>query len=132
MAGCYDVGPDNMNKAWAYNNVKGICDAYMLGYYLPGQQRHGCLKDGANQWYFTVKLRDDVNDRSIGEAECMSGLQKEISGCAKGGDSVYTNWEYKYVVAVSLVYFRLVITVLTLMMMVGPMPIVEPVLMWTT
>lgn len=132
MADCYGGGPDGINKAWAYNNVKGICDAYMLGYYVHGQQRHGCLTDGPNQWYFTVKLRDDVDDRSINEAECISGLQKQITECDKGGNTQYGHWIYTYVVAPSpLVGFGFARTGLTVVM-IGPMPTMGPALTWTT
>ncbi|KAL6713248.1 hypothetical protein ACLMJK_009369 [Lecanora helva] len=92
---CYSGGPGGLDKSFAWHNTKGICDAYMLGYYVKGLQRHGCLKDGGNHWYFTVKLRDDVGDRTIEEDECVSGLQKQIAACDKGGQTTYGHWQYK-------------------------------------
>lgn len=32
---------------------------------------------------------------SVPKNECYDGLQKEINGCDRGGDSSYTHWKYK-------------------------------------
>ncbi|PGH13159.1 hypothetical protein AJ79_03867 [Helicocarpus griseus UAMH5409] len=96
LADCFKSGPEGINRSWAMDQLKTVCNTYMLGSYEKGQQRHACLTDTnqISQWFFTIKLRDDRNFRVMNEEECLSGLGKEITGCDLGGHSKYDNWEY--------------------------------------
>lgn len=50
------------------------------------------VKDGKGYDFIVTHIKD--GNRDLGYDECYDGLQKEIGGCDRGGDSYYTNWEY--------------------------------------
>jgi hypothetical protein len=95
-AGCYTGGITG-NKQLALDSIHTICGA-MQGSFRSGQVRTGCITDPAsgNEWFFSVKCISGA-DRTLPIGECEDGLAKEVNGCSRGGDTAYTNWEYRFV-----------------------------------
>ncbi|KAI9795943.1 MAG: hypothetical protein M1833_006591 [Piccolia ochrophora] len=97
-ATCFGTGraPSAASKSHAANNLDSFCRSTFLGRYQRGQTRRYCLGDGPNRWDFSIKLNDNNESRNMPIHECLSGLIKEIQGCARGGRTKYGNWEYTY------------------------------------
>ncbi|KAM7183307.1 hypothetical protein V8F33_013669 [Rhypophila sp. PSN 637] len=98
-ADCHESGIDWHNKEAAKSMASQACTLLLSGTYGPEDTYNGqkvaCLNTGdGNKIDFVIKHITEGN-RDLPWAECYDGLQKEIGGCAKGGQSDYANWYYK-------------------------------------
>lgn len=90
-----DVSTLTANNFSALNLV---CSAITVGQFAHGQQSQYCLvaADGNNKWNFVVKrVSDGPEYMTLSVADCVDGLQKEVTACEHGGKTAYGNWEYK-------------------------------------
>ncbi|KAF2271713.1 uncharacterized protein EI97DRAFT_504780 [Westerdykella ornata] len=97
-ADCYGDGPSWTDSAKTSmlkeEQLNSICSG-LIGDYIPGERRRTCLEVvDIGKLEVMVHLVSS-NFRTMGLAECRSGVSKEISGCTHGGKSKYTNWEYQ-------------------------------------
>lgn len=119
-AGCFDGGEKwGSSKDAALRIAKNVCNQdrgelrrlYMWGNH-PEAKTGSISASGDNR---CIKLQvdyvwdphtDDIgkiilmdngldNSGSVPKNECYDGLQKEINGCERGGESKYTHWKYK-------------------------------------
>ena len=100
-AGCYSGGEVWPDKQDAINKLDAVC-AGLQGTYTTGQGRGKCVNGpaGKNVRYDFHVTRfigpvKDTRGLELSKSECIDGLKKEITGCDHGGDTKYTNWEYR-------------------------------------
>ncbi|KAM7212190.1 hypothetical protein V8F06_012442 [Rhypophila decipiens] len=98
-AKCHESGLDWHNKDAARSMASQACTLLLSGTYGPEStyngQKAACVNTGdGNKIDFVIRHIEDGN-RDLAWAECYDGLQKEVGGCAKGGQSDYANWYYK-------------------------------------
>jgi hypothetical protein len=94
-AGCFtsgaDWGPNNKDKA--IQDLQSVCDR-LSGPYQGGQTKSQCRNgNGGIRFNFTVKKFTSGQQR-LTKANCIDKLRKEITGCDKGGQSSYTDFEF--------------------------------------
>lgn len=99
---CYSGGDEwGGGKTQAYDNVIAACGDGRLA--LRGQDTHYDYNEeksfcfdlpGDHKMILAVKKISDI-DVDLTEEACRDGLNKEIHGCTKGGQSGYANWQYK-------------------------------------
>ncbi|KAH9883250.1 hypothetical protein F4778DRAFT_768541 [Xylariomycetidae sp. FL2044] len=95
-ATCYGSG-----ESWgsqAETAATTACSSYLNGGYGPQSTVSGeksvCINaDGKKNEFFVWHIEE--GERTLGVAECLDGLLKEVNGCSRGGDTSYTNWRYK-------------------------------------
>ncbi|KAI0011218.1 hypothetical protein F4779DRAFT_615886 [Xylariaceae sp. FL0662B] len=101
---CFTAGEswDSADRGLAYTYAQRACRERLTGVY--GNPGGVVVKDacydhddnGRRSLSFRFRVRRAVlgEERSLGYDECYDGLQKEIRGCDRGGESEYTNWVY--------------------------------------
>ncbi|XXH06028.1 multicatalytic endopeptidase [Hypoxylon texense] len=94
LATCHGDYTDALwNKDQARADAKTACNK-MKGNFGSRKTKSYCTgnKDKKGYDFSVTHLKD--GDRDLGYDECYDGLQKEIGGCERGGDTYYKNWEY--------------------------------------
>jgi hypothetical protein len=95
-AGCFKSGTtwgSSVNRAAASSYLDGVCNE-LQGSYGSGVIKSRC-RNGAENIRFNYAVKHiSAGTINLGKEECIDGLNKEITGCDKGGRSGYTNWEY--------------------------------------
>jgi hypothetical protein len=112
-AGCYSSGmvadAAQIAAAKESETLDAICSALVGTYYLH-EGKSTCMSIGENKYDFTLKYNAEAecvaglvehcsppaDTRDIALAECKNGMDKELN-CPRGGKTMYTNWEYRYV-----------------------------------
>jgi hypothetical protein len=110
-AGCSSGGivadAVTMNAAREDAQLDTTC-SFLVGEYALHEQRYTCIEIGGSK--YDLRLQYDAQPvvdfdhythepdatRKIEPAGCMDGMKKELS-CSRGGQSIYTDWRYKYV-----------------------------------
>ncbi|KAG0139353.1 hypothetical protein CROQUDRAFT_666633, partial [Cronartium quercuum f. sp. fusiforme G11] len=81
------------NRARASQALESVCKE-LTGTYAATTFKTVC-RDSPEKIRFNFFVQHvKIGRRDIGITECMEGLNKEITGCDKGGDTTYTNWRY--------------------------------------
>ncbi|KAF8246978.1 hypothetical protein K440DRAFT_644298 [Wilcoxina mikolae CBS 423.85] len=104
-AECNKDGELAFRQDYVVSNLDVIC-SILVGEYYINQKRRQCFQvpgESGKRWDFTVeriKTSGSNNSltRTLGKAECIDGLRKEVQGCQRGGWSSYSNWLYKFVI----------------------------------
>lgn len=118
---CFKTGQkygDYKGEAQSYS--RAACKNVFSGYYRKGQKFTQCYNlPNGNSVNFSVGLlgHNAGNSRFLGEDECYDGLSKEVKNCARGGQTTYGNWMYRWVTIISHVRAWLTST--------GPIPTLE-------
>ena len=98
-ADCYGSGADWYDKDEAASIANSACNLQLGGTYGPEStyngQKASCFNT-PNGKIDLVVTHISEGELLLPQDECYDGLQKEIYGCSKGGESSYTNWRYKY------------------------------------
>lgn len=102
-SGCHTTGEywDDLPAALAA--VDRAC-IFLTGEYRRRTSRSVCIDRGELRYEFYVGFDErwhwSLVDhfaayRAIGQAECVDGLRKEVTGCERGGESWYEKWVYR-------------------------------------
>lgn len=98
-ADCNGSGADWYDKDEAASIADSACDLQLGGTYGPEStyngQKGSCFNTPNGKIDFLITHITE-GERLLPRDECYDGLQKEIYGCDKGGETSYTNWRYKY------------------------------------
>ncbi|KNZ59708.1 hypothetical protein VP01_1678g1 [Puccinia sorghi] len=95
-AACFGTGQSwgsaaDKQKASAY--LTDVCNQ-LAGSYQASTIKSQCRDGNDNTRYnFSVK-HISGGERTLGQQECIDGLNKEIINCPRGGRTSYSNWEY--------------------------------------
>lgn len=97
-AECFESGLDWDDQDAAAAIVLAACRQTLSGTYGPEStfngQRGSCVNTSNGKIDMIIRHITE-GDRDLTEAECYDGLQKEVYGCGKGGETSYDNWAYK-------------------------------------
>jgi hypothetical protein len=98
-AGCFSTGTtwgSSANRAQATSDLDGVCNE-LQGNYGASVVKSRC-RNGQEGIRFNFAVKHiSGGTRFLGVRECIDGLNKEITGCDKGGRTGYDNWEYTLV-----------------------------------
>ncbi|KAI9147021.1 hypothetical protein HJFPF1_13052 [Paramyrothecium foliicola] len=99
-AECYGSGADWYDRDNAALAANAACGQQLGGTYGPEStfngQKAACVNTVNGKIDFIITHISE-GEMLLPQDECYDGLQKEIYGCGKGGETSYTNWRYKYV-----------------------------------
>jgi hypothetical protein len=92
-AGCYSGGESWGDRQVALNSAQAACDAGLSGDFDGNTNKATCMDGNGIRFNFSVH-RLQSSRGSLSAAECFDGLQREINGCANGGDTSYGTWRF--------------------------------------
>ncbi|KAL9088584.1 MAG: hypothetical protein Q9165_006104 [Trypethelium subeluteriae] len=84
---CFGSGENwGAQRAIAQSYAAQVCQGDFVGNYQPNDIRAKCFNlSNTKMVNFDLKLRGDVDARTIASAECYDGLQKQVNQCDNGG-----------------------------------------------
>ncbi|KAK1836642.1 hypothetical protein QBC39DRAFT_377615 [Podospora conica] len=93
--GCYSGGETwGGEKGNAYGKISEVCNNNFQGNYGRNEIRYQCRNLSSNKKIDMTLQYIGSGSRSIGRAECESGLNSEVNNCNNGGSTSYANWKY--------------------------------------
>lgn len=95
-ARCFGEGEtwgSSANRARATSFLNEVCSE-LQGSYGAGITKSACRNGNDNIRFNYAVKHISGGGRDLGVNECIDGLNKEITGCDRGGRTSYTNWEY--------------------------------------
>lgn len=91
QAGCFTSGErwDNTNPA--ISAIYSVCNGNLGDHdYNPGELRSACVNFDGHHGYFSVQMLDGPGTANLPQGTCVDLLQREVTGCDRGGRSAYT------------------------------------------